>query len=116
MTEHQNGSMYYSPHSLYKKVESEVRDEHNRIVSANEKWEYVCPCRCDDNTTQKFEDENGREYIPKYKIVCDRADVSVGDYVQCRIDESCGNAEIRGEGRVLNAPKCNYLDYMVLYV
>lgn len=104
--------MYYAPHTLYKKVEMTTRDEHNRIVSSSEEWQQICPCRCDDNTTQKFEDENGRVYIPKHKIVCERANVTEGEEVQC-LDE---NGEIRGEGRVLNAPKCNYLNYMVLYV
>ena len=110
--------MYYAPHSLFKRIEQETRDELNRIVATSERWTYVCDCRCDDNTTQKFEDENGRVYIPKHKIVCGRADVAEGDYVQCRDKDSmkrcCGR--VRGEGRVLNAPRCNYLDYMVLYV
>ena len=105
--------MYYAPHKLYKKEEEEVRDSLNRIISADGGWQYVCDCRCDDNTTQKFEDENGRTYIPKYKIVCQRADVKEGDMIQCLMK---GTDEVRGEGRVYNAPKCNYLDYMVLYV
>lgn len=104
--------MYYAPHSLYKLVEMEVRDDLNRVISSSEEWMYVCGCRCDDNTTQRFEDENGRVYVPKYKIVCPRVDVCEGDYVQC-LDDGGG---IRGEGRVLNAPKCNYLDYMTVYV
>lgn len=105
--------MYYSPHELYKKVTMTVRDSMNRIKSSSEEWQYVTDCRCDDNTTQKFEDDNGRVYIPKYKIVCNRADIRDGDYVQCLVK---GTGEVRGEGRVLNSPKCNYLDYMVVYV
>lgn len=109
--------MYYSPHQLFRRRETEERDELNRIVSTESSWEYVCDCRCDDNTTQKFEDENGRVYIPKYKIVCNRADIREGDYVQCRTKGTMGcSARVRGEGRVLNAPRCNYLDYMVAYV
>lgn len=104
--------MYYAPHTLYKKAELKVRDELNRIVSSSEDMVFVGPCRCDDNTTQKFEDQNGRIYIPKYKIVCERADVTEGDYIQC-LD---GNGAVRGEGRVFNAPKCNYLNYMTIYV
>lgn len=105
--------MYYAPHDLYKKVVLNVRDSFNRITSNEERWEKVGECRCDDNTTEKFEDSNGRVYIPKYKIVADRHPVEEGDYVQCRMK---GTDEVRGEGRVFNAPKCNYLDYMVLYV
>lgn len=105
--------MYYAPHSLYKVTEHEERDSLNRIVSSGKTDEYVCDCRCDDNSTQKFEDENGRIYTPKYKIVCERADIKEGDYVQCLVKDT---GEVRGEGRVLNAPKCNYLDYMILYV
>ena len=105
--------MYYAPHQLYKKVEGEVRDSLNRIISSDSQWVYVCDYRCDDNTTQKFEDDNGRVYIPKYKIVCERADIHEGDYIQCRYK---GSEDVRGEGRVFNAPKCNYLNYMVSYV
>lgn len=105
--------MYYAPHKLYKKVEMEVRDSLNRIISSSAEWQYVCDCRCDDNTTQKFEDENGRVYIPKYKIVCERADIKAGDYIQCLVGDT---EEVRGEGRVFNAPKCNYLNYMTAYV
>lgn len=105
--------MYYAPHDLYKKVVLTVRDSANRITSKEERWEFVGECRCDDNTTEKFEDNSGRVYIPKYKIVTDRHSVVAGDYVQCRMK---GTDEVRGEGRVFNAPKCNYLDYMVLYV
>lgn len=105
--------MYYSPHALYRRNETEVRDELNRIVSTGESWEYVCDCRCDDNSTQKFEDQNGRVYVPKYKIVCNRADIVAGDHVQCRMRNG---GETRGEGRVLNVLRNNYLDYMVLYV
>ena len=109
--------MYYAPHFLSKKVEVEERDELNRIIGKDSFWMPLCGCRCDDNQTQKFEDENGRSYIPKYKIVCERADVSVGDYVQCRIkDPLDGMSGVRGEGRVLNVLRNNYLDYMVLYV
>ena len=104
--------MYYAPHTLYKKVELQTRDSLNRIVASSGNMVLVGRCRCDDNTTQKFEDQNGRIYIPKYKIVCERVDVTEGEYVQC-LDE---HGEIRGEGRVYNAPKCNYLNYMTIYV
>ena len=117
LTEQTNGSMYYAPHSLFKVVESEERDSLNRIVSSGKKKYYICDCRCDENTTQKYVDDNGRVYIPKYKIVCERADIKEGDYVQCyNKDDSCCCGKVIGEGRVVDAPKCNYLDYMVLYV
>ena len=105
--------MYYAPHALYRKTEYQTRDELNRIVDSGERWDYICDCRCDDNTTQKFEDKNGNVFIPKYKVVCGRVDIKEGDYIQCRV---IGTDEVRGEGRVFNAPKCNYLDYMVAYV
>jgi len=105
--------MYFAPHTLYKKIEQEQRDDLNRIVSVEKTWEKICECRCDDNTTERFEDNNGRVYIPKYKVVCNRADISPGDYVQCIVKAT---GKVRGEGRVLNAPECNYLDYMTLYV
>ena len=90
-----------------------VRDDQNRIISHSEGWQYVCECRCDDNTTQKFEDENGRVYIPKYHIVSGRCDVSAGDEIRCIVR---GTEQVRGEGRVFNNPKCNYLNYMSIYV
>lgn len=109
--------MYYAPHALYKKIEKVERDSLNRIIANEGKWVYVCDCRCDDNTTQKFEGENGRVFIPKYKIVCERAKITEGDYVQCRLkDDLCNCGKVIGEGRVFNAPKCNYLNYMVVYV
>ena len=108
--------MYFAPHRLYKRTETEERDALNRIISKGEQWDFICECRCDDNTTQKFEGKDGRVYIPKYKIVCPRADIKEGDYVQCRIGDCCCNAKVRGEGRVFNTSMCNYLDYMVAYV
>ncbi len=105
--------MYYAPHSLYKKVTMQTRDSLNRIISSSEEWQYVCPCRCDDNQTEKFEDENGRVYIPRYKVVSERVDIKEGDYIQCRVTAT---DKVRGEGRVRNSPKCNYLNYMVSYV
>ena len=106
--------MYYAPHKLFKRVETEERDALNRVISKTEDWVYICDCRCDDSNTQKFEDNNGRIFISKYKIVCERADVKENDYVQCRLKDD--DTSIRGEGRVLNAPRCNYLNYMVIYV
>lgn len=105
--------MYYAPHELFKKEESEVRDSLNRIISAKKGLVRVCECRCDDNTTQKFEGKDGRVFIPKYKIVCPRVDIKEGDYIQCLVK---GTQEVRGEGRVFNVSKNNYLDYMVAYV
>ena len=105
--------MYYAPHNLYRKSENQERDELNRIISTETKWELIGECRCDDNATEKFEDKNGHVYIPKYKVVCERTDIKEGDYVQCRMK---GTDEVRGEGRVFNALKNNYLNYMVAYV
>lgn len=105
--------MYYAPHRLFKRIDTEERDSLNRVISKSEEWVYVGSCRCDDSATQKFEDNNGRVYISKYKIVCDRHDIKENDYVRCLMQDT---DEVRGEGRVLNAPRCNYLNYMVIYV
>ena len=104
--------MMYAPHILYKKTTSVKRNEYGELVSASEKWEEVGPCRCDDNSTQRFTTDNGSVYVPKYHIVLDRADVRPGDYVRA-VDTT---GAVRGEGKVFNAPKCNYLDYMSVYV
>lgn len=104
--------MYYAPHILMKRKTSKERDEYGELVKSTDSWERVCGCRCDDNTTDHFQTDNGNVYVPKYKIVCDRADVLPNDYVRVlRLDGT-----VRGEGRVFNAPKCNYLDYMCIYV
>lgn len=104
--------MRYAPHILYKKTNMEVRNEYNEIVEVYSTWEEVKRCRCDDNTTEHFETENGGIYVPKYHIVCDKCDISVGDEVKVLREDGT----YRGGGRVLNAPKCNYLNYMSIYV
>mgnify|MGYP007005154150 FL=1 len=105
--------MMYAPHILYKKTTSVKRNEYGELVSASEVWAEVGQCRCDDNSTQRFTTDNGSVYVPKYHIVLDRADVRPGDYVRA-VDAVSG--AVRGEGKVFNAPKCNYLDYMSVYV
>lgn len=106
--------MYYAPHKLYKKVVMTTRDNMNRIISSSEEWQYVCDCRCDDNSVQKFEDDNGRVYIPKYKIVFDKTgSIALGEEIQCIVK---GTDVVRGAGRVLNLSVCNYLNYGVCYV
>lgn len=104
--------MYYAPHILMKRVTAKVRNGYGELEHTSETWKRMCGCRCDDNTTAHFQTDNGSVYVPKYKIVCDRCDVKPDDYVRVlSLDGS-----VRGEGRVFNSPKCNYLDYMCIYV
>ena len=105
--------MFYAPHTLYRKSEYQERDSMNRIISTETRWDEIGDCRCDDNATERFEDKNGNVYIPKYKVVSPRVDISEGDYIQCRVK---GTGEVRGEGRIFNTIRCNYLDYMTAYV
>lgn len=105
--------MMYAPHRLEKKVTEVIRNRYNEIVSTNVKWLGMGNCRCDDNTTLHIQTENGSYYTPKYHIVCDKCDVSEGDEVRV-YDKS--DDSLRGSGKVFNAPKCNYLGYMSIYV
>ena len=104
--------MMYAPHILYKRATKAVRNKYNEIVSKADMWIEIGRCRCDDNTTQHFTTDNGGIYTPKYHIVCDKADVKAGDYI--KVENPDGG--IRGQGTVYNAPMCNYLNYMSIYV
>lgn len=104
--------MYYSPHILQKKVFTDYTDEHGRPVFGQETWEDVCRCRCDDNTTSEFKNENGEVYRPKYHVVCDgNVDVKCGDEVQCVI-----GGIVRGEGSVYMVKRTNYYNYTEIWI
>lgn len=104
--------MYYAPHNLYKQVSLAIRNDYGEIVSEAKEWVYIGKCRCDDNTTSHFETPNGGVYIPKYHIVSDKCQISEGDTI--KVENTDGS--YRGGGKVYNAPKCNYLNYMSIYV
>ena len=103
--------MFYSPHLLQKRVITVVRDALGRAESSNETWEDICPCRCDDNTTQKFTSDNGDVYTPKYHIVCPKNAIKAGDYVRCMKD-----GVLRGEGEVYIVKSTNYYNYTEIWV
>ena len=105
--------MYYAPHILERRVSlGDARDEFGRLVKGGYSWEYVCKCRCDENTDQVFETENGKTYRPKHHVVCEgRIEIKSGDYVRCMDGE-----EIRGEGEVFNKKRLNYLEYSEIWM
>lgn len=107
--------MYYAPHTLQLKVITPPdKDEYNRPVdgSGGERWETVCRCRCDDNSTKEFRSENGDIYRPDYHVVCERnIRVRAGDSVRC-VD----NGRVRGEGKVYMVKNTNYLGYSELWM
>lgn len=105
--------MRYAPHRLEKKISKVERNEYGEVTSSKESWSDMGECRCDDNTTLHVQTENGSYYTPKYHIVCDKCDISEGDEVRVT-DKSDGG--YRGGGKVFNAPKCNFLGYMSIYV
>lgn len=105
--------MMYAPHKLYKQQTIVARNDYGEIVSQDSEWVLMGDCRCDDNTTQHFETQNGEVYTPQYHIVCNRCSISEGDKVKVLTKD--GGA-YRGGGTVYNSPKCNYLDYMSIYV
>ena len=110
--------MYYKPHILQKKSHVVVRDDYGRIISDTEDWQTLGPCRCDDNTQQEFETDNGRVYRPKYHIVAeDDVAVYAGDEVRCMKQDDEGEPTVvRGEGKVYQAKHLNMLHYTDIWV
>ena len=104
--------MFYAPHFLYKEDSVQRRDEFNRVQDNFSRWLLVGKCRCDDKGIGHPITVNGREYIPQYHIVCDKSKVQAGDKI--RVLEQDGT--VRAEGKVTVVNKCNYLNYMNLYV
>lgn len=103
--------MMFAPHKLQKKVAELSNDEFGRPVFADESWEDVCPCRCDDNMTQEFKSENGEVYRPKYHVVCEKCAIQAGDFVRCMEGDS-----IRGEGEVYTVKNTNFFDYTEIWM
>ena len=104
--------MFYSPHKLYVRRTMQTRDGYNRLVESVPTWNFVCDCRCDDNSTQTIITENGKEFRPSYAICCPRnQEVSEGDEIRVLNGE-----EIRAQGTVTRKTVLNYLDYSVLWV
>lgn len=103
--------MFYSPHKLYVRRTIQTRDEYNRLVQSDPTWNYVCDCRCDDNSTQTIVTENGKEYRPSYAVYCPKNDISEGDEIKVMNED-----EVRGQGTVTKKMTLNYLDYSVLWV
>lgn len=106
--------MLYAPHYIEVRREMVTRDALNRITESSDNWVRVCDCRCDDYTTEHVEDDNGRDYVPSYSIASDKTDaIKEGEEIRC-IDKTTGG--VRGEGRIVRIRRCNYLDYMTVYV
>lgn len=103
--------MFYTPHKLQKRTTAETRDEYGRIAGTEETWEDVCPCRCDDNTTQQLTSENGEVYYPKHHVVCPSNGIVAGDYVRCMDGE-----HVRGEGEVSMVKNTNYYRYTEIWM
>lgn len=101
----------YSPHTLYVRRSSKVKDEFNRTISVSEEWIEVGKCRCDDNSTAQIADDTGQAFIPSYHIVTSRCDIKAGDTIK-----ALDGDKVRGEGTVRRVIRTNYLDYMSVYV
>lgn len=109
--------MIFAPHILQvKRIIPAENDEFGRPIPGtdSESWEYVCDCRCDDNTTKEFRSENGQVYRPAYHVVCEGSHgLKAGDYVRCIT--GTGNV-IRGEGKVYLSKVANFFDYSELWI
>jgi len=116
--------MYYAPHILQVKVFVPLeKDEFGRPIpgTGGERWQDVCRCRCDDNSTKEFASENGSVYRPNYHVVCERhISVKAGDEVRC-ISMSTGcicdrGTNVRGSGEVYIVKNTNCLGYSELWM
>lgn len=107
--------MIYAPHILQLKVVSEPStDKYGREFPGigETAWQDICKCRCDDNSTQKFEEVNGRLYIPKYHVVCEgKIALNAGDYVRILDGDN-----IRGDGEIYQIKVLNFLNYSELWI
>lgn len=105
--------MYFKPHILQKKVVTDTEDSYGRIVTHDETWETVCPCRCDDSSTQEVISDNGTAYRPKYHVVCEgRIGVRSGDFIRCL--DSSGNT--RCEGKAVMDSRTNWFSFTELWI
>ena len=104
--------MIYAPHALWKKITTESTDEWGHPIVGESTWVYICPCRCDDNTTKEFKSENGNVYRPSYHIVSPRNTIKANDEIRCLNSDG----SVRGEGKVYVAKSNNYLNYSELWV
>lgn len=105
--------MYYSPHTLLKRMDSTPSyDEKGNPIFNEGDYETLGECRCDDANVSEMTDENGRVYRPSYKIVTEKPiDISYGDFIKVMDGDN-----IRGEGKVRNISRCNWYKYVVLWV
>lgn len=107
--------MIFAPHILQvKRIIPAENDEFGRPIPGTdrESWEYVCDCRCDDNTTKEFRSENGHVYRPAYHVVCEgNHGLSAGDYIRC-----VNGDEVRGEGKIYISESANYFNYSEIWI
>lgn len=107
--------MIYAPHTLQVKVENKpTEDEFGNPIFPDEPftWKTIGPCRCDDNSTKRFESPNGVSFTPSYHIVYDDERIAGGTYVRCLREDGT----VRGEGEVYKPEECNCLPYAELWV
>lgn len=90
------------------------RDEFGRPIpgTGGERWDDVCMCRCDDNSTKEFKSENGEVYRPNFHIVCEKqTTIKAGDEVRCMEGKNT-----RGEGLVYMVKNLNYFGFSEIWV
>jgi hypothetical protein len=106
--------MYTAIHTLYVyKPSTESYDENGDPIDGEQTKSYVCPCRCDDNSTKEFRDENGHVYRPTYHILCDgNASVSAGENIECLNKDGT----MRGSGVVYQVIHYNILSYTEIWI
>jgi hypothetical protein len=105
----------FFPHILQKKTEKELeRNEYGQPIAGTggTEWTDVCSCRCDDNTTKEFTDENGTVYRSSFHVVCSgNVDIEEGDEVRCLKGD-----DIRGEGKVYSVSNTNWFNRAEVWI
>lgn len=108
--------MMYAPHRLLVlRTSAKERDALGRTVRpAEETWEDVGECRCDDSGVSEVTSANGEVFRPSFHIVCcGSARVSAGDRVRALWKR---DGSVRAEGVARNVTGCNLLDYKSVYL
>lgn len=106
--------MFTDKHILQVEVMPNIStDELGRPISSPDKvWIDVCKCRCDDNSTEYFQSDNGSVYRPNYHILCEgHVDIQAGAHIRCLNDDG----SVRGEGQVYKPKRFNFLPYTELW-
>lgn len=107
--------MLYAPHTLERWVEKTERDEHGRLTrpeGEEGRWEKICKCRADLETTGDLYSSDRKTIVQRIKVTADLHPIKGGELV--RVTRADGS--VKGEGRVEALRTAEYLRYMSFYI